>query len=808
MGMLGQNLTFSLRQFRASPGFVLTAVISLALGIGATTAVFSVVYAVLMNPYPYRSPDQLSYVQLRDKAGVDRGTGYDAAQVLQLRQVDAIESVLAMDDWNLTTTDGDIPEDVSALYVTSNAPAHLGVRALIGRTLLPSDAPDGQDPQPVVVLSYKFWQRYYGGRADILGKSLQLVHKPYMIVGVMPPRFTWQGADVYLPLKLAANHTYFLSLRLKPGVTLQTAEAQLQPLLEQFAKEVPNRYPNGFRVHLRRLNYWVQQNLGGSLALLFAAVALMLLIACSNVSILLLARGAARQQELAIRASIGAGRGQIVRQLLTEALSLSVIGAVLGVLLAREILVLITKWMPQDTFPGEADIHINLPVLAFSVGLALTTGVIFGIWPALRLSQPDLGQVMQSSSRRTMGGVGKSTHGFLVAAQVALTLILLTGAGEAIAAFRHLMHTDLGYDPHHTMSVGIPVHDRTHMQWEDRAQYFEEIRARIAALPGVNGAGISTNATPPMNGMNSSFQIFGEAGTQEHEARTNLVSPEYLTVLRIPLAAGRVWTHTETMRGARLALVNETLARRYWPHGNVIGQQIRVPRLKAEPPYSPGVPGGDDWLQIIGLVSDVRDDGLRNPVLPGIYVPYTLTMWMYTQILVRTQGDPLALLINVRREVGSIDADQQVEAHVQDLEHWISQLPEWAGERLVTILLSGFSVLALALALFGLYSVVSHMVVRRTNEFGLRMALGAQPSDVLRLVFSSTGVSVASGVVAGSVLSLVLAQVVANWTKETARDPIILAVVILLLSASAAGACLAPALRAASIDPMKALRYE
>jgi len=242
MATLRQDLLFALRQFRSSPGFALTAIISLALGIGATTAVFSVVYAVLMNPYPYRAPDRLTYMLLRDKAGVDRGTGYSASQVLDLRQVGAIDSVLAMDGWNLTTTDGDVPEDVNAIYMTSNASAHLGVPALVGRSLIASDAPDGHDPQPVVVLGYKFWQRYYGGRADILGRTLNLVHKPYTIVGVMPPRFTWEGADVYLPLKLVADHSYFLSLRLKPGVTYETANAQLQPLLEQFAKEMPNAF--------------------------------------------------------------------------------------------------------------------------------------------------------------------------------------------------------------------------------------------------------------------------------------------------------------------------------------------------------------------------------------------------------------------------------------------------------------------------------------------------------------------------------------------------------------------------------------
>ena len=807
-----QDVVFALRQLRNNPGFALTAIISIALGIGATTAVFSVVYAVVLNPYPYRDSHQLVFVSLRDKAGIDRGAALTAFHIQKVRALSSIESVLAMDEWNLTTTDGDLPEDVVALYMTPNVISHLGVPALLGRCLIPSDAPDGQDPQPVALLGYKFWQKRFGGRTDIIGQSLQLVHKTYTIVGVMPPRFTWQGGDVYLPLKFAEvrDHYYAASLRLKPGVTYERANAELQPILEAIVKEAPpQRYPHPFKVHVSGLNDWVRTNIGGTLALLFAAVALMLLIGCGNVSILLLARGTARQQELAVRTAVGAGRGRIVRQLLTESLALSICGALAGVALASQLIRLIVRWMPEGLFPSEAAIHVNQPVLFFSMALALFTGVICGLWPALQLSRTDLAQVMQSSSRRNTGGArGKRTHAFLVAVQVALTLVLLTGAGEAVAAFRHLMHTELGYDPYHTMSIGIPVHENTHMKIEDRAQYFEEIRSRIAAVPGVVAAGISVNATPPNNGMEARFEIFGQGAPAEQQARTNFVSPEYFTVLHIPLSAGRMWTHAETMRGAQLALVNQTFARQYWPEGNAVGQQIRVPALRTILPNSPSVPTSGDWMQIIGVVADSRDDGLRKPIRPGVYVPFTVSMRMFTQILVRAQGEPLALLRDIRREVRSIDADQQVMGNPQDLDHWIAWQPEWAGERLTTILLSGFSILALALAVFGLYSVVSHAVARRTNEFGIRMALGAKSGDVLRLVFVSTAGSVGAGLIAGVTLSLALSRVVSRWTQETAADPLIVLGVILLLSAAAAAACLIPARRASAIDPMDALRYE
>jgi putative ABC transport system permease protein len=806
-----QDVVFSFRQLRHNPAFALTAIVSIALGIGATTAVFSVVYAVLLNPYPYRDPNQLVYLNLQDNAGNERGAGLNLDQIRQVRQLESVESVIAMNEWNLTTTDSDLPEDVVAWYLTPNGMTHLGVPPLLGRGLIGSDAPEGQDPQPIVVLAYQFWQKRYAGRPDIVGQRLQLVHKTYTIVGVMPPRFTWQGADLYLPLKLVSdrNTYYFCSFRLKPGVTRERANAELQPLLEQYARETPRRFPASFRVRVQGLNDWVERNLGGTLTLLFAAVALMLLIGCGNVSILLLARGTARQAELAVRTAIGAARARLVRQLLTESLGLSLCGAIVGVVLAGQLIHAIVKWMPDNLFPSEAAIHINVPVLLFSVALAVLTGALFGLWPAFHLSRPDLAQVMQSGSRRTTGGArSKRTHGVLVAAQVALTLILLTGAGEAIAAFRHLMRTELGYDPSHTMSVGIPVHDNTHMKWEDRVQYFEQIRARIAQLPGVVGAGISTNATPPANGFETPFEIFGRNANQEQTARTNFVSPEYFTVLHIPLAAGRAWTAAETLRGARLALVNQTFARQYWPNGDAIGHQIRVPVLKGTLPYSPAAPESDNWMQIIGVVADARDDGLRKPIRPGIYVPYAISMRMFTQILVRTRGEPLALLRDVRREVNTVDADQQVMGNPRDLEQWITTRPEWAGGRLATILLSGFSVLALALAGAGLYSVVSHAVVRRTNEFGIRMALGAQPGDVLRLVFRSTAASVGAGLGAGVILSLVLARVFTKWTQETTRDPLILIAVMLLLCAAAAAASLIPARRASSIDPMTALRYE
>jgi putative ABC transport system permease protein len=802
MRMLLQDSIFAFRQLRKSPGFALTAILSLALGIGATTAVFSVVYGVLMNPYPYKDPDRMVHLVLKDKAGNKHWPGLTGAQIRLVRQAHSIESVVGENQWNLTTTDEGLPEDVAGDYLTPNAATHFGVPALIGRGLIPSDAPFGQDPQPVVVLSYKFWQRHYGASPDTIGRTLRLVHKSYTIVGVMPPRFTWGDGDVYLPLKLTEDPAmqYGAYLRLKPGVSRAAANSELQALIQQFAKDTPAHFPPTFHVALQGLNDQFVERLGATLFLLFGAVGLLLVIGCANVSILLLARGTARRHELAVRAAMGAGRGRILRQLLTESLQLSVAGAVLGAALAYEGVQLIVKWLPENSFPHEAAISINIPVLIFSVALALATGILFGLSPALHLSRPELASVMQASTRRMTAGVrGKRAHGILVAAQVALTLLLLASAGGAVRGFVRLMHTNLGYDPHDTMSVGIPVHDNTYMTWEARSQFFEQLRHRIAAMPEVISAGISTNATPPSNGWNTHFEILGKPVPEERELRTNFVSPEYFTVLHIPLLQGRMFDAAETMRGARLALVNQTMAHQYWPLGEAIGQQIRVPQLKGEPPYSSAAPNSDGWLQIVGVVADARDDGLREPVKPAVYVSYTMMMPMFTQILVRTRVEPLAVLQSVRAEVHAVNPDQQVIGNVRNLEQWIERQPEWAQERLVASLFSGFATLALLLSVLGLYSVVSYIVAQRTNEFGIRMALGAGRTHVLRLVFASTSLSVGGGLVCGVGLSL---------AEGSSMDAAVVLAVVALLMAAATVACVLPAYRASSIDPATALRYE
>src|SRR5467141_3451693 len=633
---VADDARYGMRMLLKNPGFAIVAILSLALGIGATTAVFSVVYGVLVNPYPYANSDRMVHVTVHDNNGNRRFVFLNGPQLQQLRQARSVESAAGMEGWNLTTTEGDLPEDVQGVYLTSNAFIHFGVPTLLGRGLLPSDAPEGQDPENVAVLGYQFWQRHYNGDPGIVGKNIRLVRKSYTIVGVVRPRFTWGDGEVYLPLKLTADpaRTLFVMTRLKPGVPRAAANAEMQSLLEQFAKQTPTHFPEHFRVTLEGLNDQFVDRIGGTLILLLSAVALLLLIGCGNVSILLLARGTARQHELAVRSAIGAERSRILRQLLTEALMLSFTGAVVGIALANSLVKLIVNWLPEFSFPHEAAISINLPVLYFSVGLALLTGIVFGISPALQSARPDIAQAMQSTTRKMTAGLhGRRTHSVLIAGQIALTLLLLAGAGVAMQGFVRLMRVDLGYDPHNTMSVGIPVHDNTYTTWEARRTYFNQLLQKVAAMPEVVSAGLSTNATPPSSGWEQRFEISGKPVAEQQRARINFISFEYFTVLHIPLLQGRIWDESETMHGSRLALINQTLARQYFSNGDAIGSEIRVPQMKGEPPFQLAVAGSDNWFQVVGIVGDSRNDGLRDPTKPAVYVPYTIRMPVWTRSL-------------------------------------------------------------------------------------------------------------------------------------------------------------------------------
>ncbi len=809
-----QDIRFAVRQLIKMPGFSFTAIVSLTLGIGATTAVFSVVYAVLLDPYPYFASNRMAHLRLLTPKEDDGNYVFvTPSQWQELRKSPVVEDSFISGQHSMSITGSDLPEDVTGVLASSNTFEFLGVPPALGRGLQPSDAMGGQDPQPVTVLGYKFWQRHFNADPGVLGKNIQLDHKNYLIVGVAASRFTWNDGDVYLPLKITQDQTlnYFAEVRLKPGITHVQADTALQPLIDEFARQTPRFYPSEKhqRLHIVGLNEQFVKDLGGTLYLLFGAVALLLMIGCANVSILLLARATARQHEFAVRAAIGASRIRIIRQLLTEALLLSLTGAGLGILLAYKTVGVIAANLPEFSFPHEAAIQLNVPVLIFSILVAVGTGILFGLWPAWQLSQPEISQVMQSNTRKTTSDVrGRKTHAVLIGGQIALTLLMMSGAGAAIEGFLRVAHTRLGYDPHNIMSVGIPVHQGAYKTWPEREAFFEQIFAKVAQIPGVRMVAISSNATPPSNGAGLKFEIVGKPSAQDQPFRFNIVSKEYFPILRIPLLQGRIWNEDETHRGAPVIVVNQAFVRRYFPAGDAIGHVIQLPDLKSPPPFLLTSPGAANGLLIIGVVADKLDDGLSKPIVPEGFAPYTVALTSYTQFLVRSDGPPLALLHAVRTAVSAIDPDQQTNNDVRDLEHWITMQPEWARGQLVAWLFGAFATLALALAAVGLYSVVAYTVAQRTNEFGIRIALGAKRGHVLGIVFRSTVVSVGLGLVAGVVLTLALNKVMAAWAAESSRDPLLLFGATFALSLVATVACMIPAWRAAAVDPMKAIRYE
>ena len=811
MRILLQDLRFAFRQILRNPGFSLTAVLSLTLGIGATVAVYSILYDAVLHPWPYAGIERICDVWITDNAGHEGTPGLTGPQIRQLRQAHAVEDVVASNYTNQTVTGSDVPDDVIVNEMSGSHFQFLGLSPLLGRYIMPTDALDGQDPQPVAVLGYKFWQRHYRGDPRVVGKTIQLNHKTFTILGVMPVRFTWRDGDVYIPLKMATDATqrYGPGIKLKPGVSFAAAAAEFQPLFQQFDKQTPNVFPKQFKISVRGLADTYTRDLKKTMYLLFGAVALLLAIGCGNVSILLLARGTARQHEFAIRSAVGASGFRIVRQLLTESLLLSLAGAGLGVFVAYRSIGFIIPRLPDHSYPYEADFHINLPVLFFSVGLAILTGVLFGLFPALQSSQPQISQVMQAGTRRLTGSVkGRRMHAALIAGQIALTLLLMTAAGAAIQSFIRMNTVALGYQPQHVMSVILPLHENAHTTWPDRCRLFTELRDKIAATPGVLSAGISSNATPPDSGWTQAVEILGKPASQAQEAHVEFVGPEYFSTLRIPFVSGRVWDQSEIARGATLVLVNQAFVRHYLSGAEAVGHSLRVPRFATLPPMVLAANGVAGWLEIIGVAGDSLDDGLDKPVAPAVYAPYTLAMAPFTQVLVRTQGEPLALLHSIKQRVASIDPDQQIANDVRDLQGWIEHEPEYERGRLISMLFGAFAVLALTLAAVGLYSVVSYTVLQRTSELGVRVALGARRRDVLRLVGQSAGTDVGLGVAVGLALSFGLNRLIARWIEGGTQDPLLILTASLVLIAVAALACLIPARRATAIDPMAALRCE
>ncbi len=802
-----QDLRYAIRQLRKSPGFALTAMLSITLGIGATTAIFSVVYSILLDPYPYRDADRMVHVQLRDKNTERNLLSVNGSEYQELRRATSLDDVFLQTDQTQTLTGGQFPISVVVGQYTPNLFTYMGVPPLLGRGFTAADAPGGKG-NPVAVLSYHFWQRQFTGNPNVVGQTIELAHKLYTVIGVAAPRFTWGDSDVYIPGTPSADprDTWLAFIKLKPGIQHAAAGAELQVLVDRFTKDNPQDFRYGKRVAIVTLNEEVLGRFSGTLNLLFGAVLALLLIGCANVSILLLARGTARQHELAVRASIGASRKRLVRQLLTESVLLSVAGATLGVLLAYRAVGTLSAMLPLYSFPHEAAIRVNGSVLVFSATVAIVTGILFGISPAWQLSRPPISELIQANSTKLSGNTrSRNTHRLLISGQVALTLLLMAAAGAATKAFLALTHTPLGFDPDHVFSLNTALPKGANITWQARLNMNESIRQAIAETPGVSDAAISTTWLPPFGGFNAKIDLRSKPTLTGAEAQLGLVSPQEFSTLHVPLLAGRIFDDAEVNRGAHLALVNQSFAKQFFPEGSPIGQSVRSAMLKADFPDLILAQAPDDWLEIIGVVGDARNDGVDHPIKPAVFLPYSFVLTPDVSLLARAQGSPEAAIQAVKQRL--LELNPEFVVNQDRTLAWWMETRGWGQGRFVATLFSLFAILALALSATGLYSVVSFSVTQRTQEVGIRMALGAPRANILRLVIASTAAMLAAGVIVGLALSLVLSQVVRTWAGGNPRDPLTLLFSASVLLLVAAIACIIPAWRAATVDPVVALRY-
>ena len=823
---LDGDIRYGLRALRRNPGFAVVAVLSLALGIGATTAMFSLIYAVLLHPFPYAGADRIMNPVFINQQYPDEYQYFtlSKAQMEDLRRAAPVESVLGFSGSHLEITSGGLPEDIYGAYLTENAGTFLDVRPLLGRNIEPSDAENGG--HSVVVLNYRFWQRHFGADPHIIGRTLEVDHSPCTIIGVMPRSFAFNDingvGDVYLPASLmrgVANGpapSYVPWIKLRPHVTVAAANAALEPIVLEGKKQ--HSGASAWHLALQPIIEPYRHDLGRTFTLLLAGVVLLLIIGCANCSILLLARGRTRQHQLAIRTAIGASRWRIIRQLLVEALVVSCAGAALGVV-ASYWLARLPLLISPDSFPAESVIRINASVLAFSVALALLCGILFGLAPALRLSRNDPARALPGRRAGSVAVPARHRWSFLIAAQVALTLLLMATAGTAIRGFLRLMQMPLGYDPANVMQLGISLHAHDPAEWshiqsrEARTAYIEQIREKIASVPGVSTVAVGIDATPPAADVQSSFIIDGSDEGEQPQARVMLVDQRYFAALGIPLLQGRGWNADENNRADFIAVVNRTFATRYLSLSNALGRQLRIPGLMPHNRYQAVSPQSASWRQIIGVVGDARNDGVDQPVVPAIYLPYTALIPAYAQFLVRTQGDPLTRLHSIRAAIASVASDQQISNSPSafngtfTLSQAIESDAQYSRQRLFSILFGLFSAMALGLALVGIFSLVAYSVAQRTTEFGVRLALGAPRTHVLWVAARIALVSVAAGIVIGLAVDSFLGAVLAHW-MQNAFDAATLLVPAALLGISAFLACLLPARHAIAVPPAEALRYE
>jgi predicted permease len=805
-----QDLQHASRMFVKSPVFTAIVVLTLALGIGANTAIFSVVNAVLLRPLPYIEPERLVMVNAVMKGEDEKERFVSYPDFFDWReQNQSFEEMASFRSAGFTLTGVDEPERVEGARVSANFFTLLRIQPILGRAFLAEE--EKPSSAHVVIVSYSFWQQRLGGDRSATGRTLTLNGTHFTVIGVLPPNFSfplqvskselwatiaWEGQN----LESRGSRTNFVVGRLKPGVPLVQAQTDMQTIASRLESQYADSNANR-TVRLIGLHEKLVGNIKESLWVLFGAVGFVLLIACANVANLLLARATARQKELAIRSALGASRWRVMRQLLTESVLLAMAGGTAGLLFALCGVELLSALAPEDLLHVSA-IKVDGRALFFTLLVSLLTGIFFGLAPALKASRIDLNEALKDGSYNVTAGIERHRlRGLLVVSEMALALILLVGAGLLIKSFIRLQQVDPGFRPENVLTMRLNLTRAKYGEGQQRIAFFQEAFERIEALPGVESAALITPAPFTGDNVSSNFAIKGQPLPHDKEQQANVrgITPKYFRVLGIPLIKGREFTEQDRKGGIGVAIINEALAGRYFPQENPLGQRIT----------GVGVNVDDDepteW-EIVGVVGNVHHFSLDTESAPELYLPHQQQTWNWGHIVVRTNRDPMALAGVIRRQILSIDKDQPV-AKIQPLEQMISQ--SVAQPRFYMALLTIFAAVGLALAMVGIYGVIAFSVIQRTHEIGIRMALGAQSLDVLKIIVGQAMILTFIGVAIGLVGAFVLTRLISSLLFGISpTDPATFGAISVLLTSVALLASSIPALKATKVSPIIALRND
>jgi putative ABC transport system permease protein len=801
METLLRDIRYGVRSLLKRPGFTLVALVALALGIGANTAIFSLVNAVLLRPLPFAEPDRLVWVWGNIRSGGNRASVSPLDFLDYRQQNNTFEEFAASFSVPLRlnhTGDGE-PERLEANAVTGNYFQALGAKPAFGRTFLLENEKPGSDQ--VALLSYSLWQKRFNGDSEIINKTITLDGRSCAILGVMPPDFNMpRSADVWVPINfdispgMKQRKAHFLRPigRLKPGVTMAQAQADTDAIARRLEEQYPESN-TGWNLRLVSLREQLVGNTRPTLFILFGAVGFVLLIACANVANLLLVRAAGRQKEIAVRTALGAGRWRIVRQMITESVLLSLAGGALGTLAAIwgvELLVALSA----GSLPLTAQVRIDATVLGFTLLVSVLTGVLFGLAPAVRTMKLNLSESLKEGGRSGSEGAHRNrTRNVLVVLESAVAVVLLIGAGLLVRSLLRLQDTSPGFDPHNVLTMGVNLPNAKYDEPEKSASFFAELESRVAALPGVESVGLVSEL--PLSGQPNDMPYTVEGRPpvsidQAFDDDFRRVNTNYFKALGIPFLRGRNFTDQEVRAGTKVVIISDLLARQVFPNEEPLGKRLIMSF-------------GNQAFEIIGIVGDIRHRALESDPAAAMYMPaYESSM----NVVVRSKGDPASLAAAVRKEVLQIDPNQPV-ADVRTMEQRLES--SVAGPRYRTTLLGLFALVALALASTGIYGVMSYSVSQRTHEIGVRMALGARRQDVMRLVVRQGMTLVIVGVALGLAGAFALTRLMASLLfGVTAKDPFTFVAVSALLTAVAFVACYLPARRATKVDPLVALRYE